>query len=306
MSSPPKVLVILASYNGAAWLQEQLDSIHAQENVETVLLIGDDGSSDGSRMLLDAAAAGRNIRVVFWERPSGSAGANFRRLYREADLYSVDYVALADQDDVWHSHKLSNAITALRENEAQGYSCAVRSFWPDGTGKVLAQCPVTRTGDFLFEGGGQGCTFVVTAALFRRVKDFCVDQFALCEQFHYHDWLIYLLARTWSMPWHFDQQPWMAYRQHSGNEIGSRGNLQAISKRLALIKNGWYRKQVTQAIALCRRAGGMAVANELSVLLEAPPGLLRRVRMAHFILSNGRRKFSDRAVLGFSALAGWL
>src|ERR1700761_9426988 len=123
MSSPPKVLVILASYNGAAWLQEQLASIHAQENVEMVILIGDDGSSDGSKLLLEAAA-GRDLRVVFWERPSGSAGANFRRLYREANLDGIDYVALADQDDVWHPRKLSNAIAALRENEAQGYSCA--------------------------------------------------------------------------------------------------------------------------------------------------------------------------------------
>lgn len=306
-SAFPKVLVILASYNGAEWLREQVESILSQEEVSISLLIGDDGSRDGTRDLISEQwGSDPRVSVRFWEKPSGSAGANFRRLYRIADTHGIDYVALADQDDVWHPEKMVRAIESLSKSRAHGYSCAVRSFWPDGREKSLAQNAVTRAADFLFEGGGQGCTFVVRADLFSKVSEFCIDKFELCEQFHYHDWLMYLLARSWGFSWYFDQQDWMRYRQHLGNEIGSRGSVAAMRRRIALIKNGWYRTQVTQAVAICQEVGAVRSAEEFAKLLTIKPELLRRVRTASFVLRNGRRKFSDRAVLGFSALAGWI
>jgi rhamnosyltransferase len=182
----------------------------------------------------------------------------------------------------------------------------VRSFWPDGREKLLPQNPSIRAADFLFEGGGQGCTFVVRAELFRKVSEFCTEKLELCEQFHYHDWLMYLLARAWGLSWYFDQQDWMRYRQHLGNEIGSRGSMAAVRRRIALIKNGWYRTQVNQAVAICREVGAVEMADEFSKLQAIKPELVRRLRTANFVVRNGRRKFSDRAVQGISALAGWL
>ena len=305
--SLPKVLVILAAYNGASWLQEQITSILSQEGVDLALLIADDGSSDGTREIINREWAGNpRVTAVFWDSPSGSAGANFRRLYRTANLDGVDFVALADQDDVWHPQKMATAIKALRETGAHGYSCAVRAFWPDGQEKVLAQCSTVRGADFLFEGAGQGCTFVVTSELFRKVREFCAQNLELSEHFHYHDWLIYLLARIWKAPWYFDQRSWMRYRQHLGNEIGSRGSLAAVRRRFELIKNGWYRKQVAQALEICERVGWTDSAYELTRFFSNEPGLKRRIRMAAFVLRHGRRRASDRAVLFVSALAGWL
>jgi rhamnosyltransferase len=308
LAARPKILVLLATYNGAQWLGEQIDSILGQEEVNVHIVIGDDCSKDATRTLV-AARWGDDPRVVLhgWGTASGSAGANFRRLYRFVDPAGYDYVALADQDDKWNARKLFNAVQALNSSAAAGYSCSVTSFWPDGREKVTSQDPVTKGADFLFEGAGQGCTFVLTRAFFQRVRQFCIDHHTPVESLHYHDWLIYLLGRAWGSPWYFDAAPNMRYRQHDGNEIGSRGGLSSITKRLELVRNGWYRKQVLAAseIFMLANAGHGMVQRALG-LLRAKDSWGRRSRLALFCLTNGRRRLSDRGVLILAALAGWL
>lgn len=305
----PRVQVLLASYNGEPWLREQLDSILAQEDVEIHVEIGDDCSRDGTRALI-ASTWGQDprVRLNAWSQSSGSAGANFRRLYRHVDAAGFDFVALADQDDVWLPRKLITAIQTLQHTGAQGYSCAVQAFWPDGREQVLAQQAALRAADFLFEGAGQGCTFVMSQPLFTRIRQFCLDHHEATETLHYHDWLVYLLARAWDQPWYFDPQPWMRYRQHGGNEIGSRGSLAAVRRRLDMIRNGWFGREVLAAVRLYRLAGGadpVACAlgervSSRSAGVGARPGLTLQV------LRHGRRRLTDRLVLAGAVLAGWL
>ncbi|MFM2343385.1 MAG: hypothetical protein RLZZ592_3038 [Pseudomonadota bacterium] len=303
----PRILILLATYNGEPWLREQIDSILAQEGVEVQIDIGDDVSKDGTRALIESTwGQDSRVRLHAWAQGSGSAGANFRRLYRQADLEGFDFVALADQDDVWLPGKLAAAVEALECTGAQGYSCAVQAFWPDGRERVLDQQPAVRAADFLFEGAGQGCTFVVRAAFFARVRQFCLDQVEATEALHYHDWLIYLLARAWGQAWHFDVRPWMRYRQHGGNEIGSRGSLSAVQRRLAMIRDGWFARQIVAAARLYRLAGGAdPVACALS---DKAAGQRRasRLGLALDMIRHGRRRASDRWVLAVSVLAGWV
>jgi rhamnosyltransferase len=304
----PKILVLLATYNGAQWLGEQVDSILAQEGVDVHIVIGDDVSKDATRSLV-ASRWGGDGRVVFhaWDTPSGSAGANFRRLYRLVDPAGFDFVALADQDDRWDPRKLLNATAALKRSGAAGYSCSVTSFWPDGREKLTPQDPRTRGADFLFEGAGQGCTFVMTGTFFSRVRQFCIAHSTQVEALHYHDWLVYLLGRAWELEWYFDAASNMRYRQHSGNEIGSRGGLSSITRRLELVKNGWYRKQVMAAAEIFRIANAEhGLVHRAAGLLGAPDGWLRRSKLALFCFADGRRRLSDRGVLILAALAGWL
>ena len=305
---PPKILVLLASYNGIAWIEEQLASLLAQQAVQVDLLIGDDASGDGTAALLTALVTAHcNVRVCGWDTSSGSAGANFRRMYVAADLAGYDFVALADQDDLWLPNKLARAVEALRTSGADGYSCAVNAFWPNGRAKVLTQTGKVRAADFLFEGAGQGCTFVVRTALFAKVQQFCRAQPAQAATLHYHDWLIYLLARVWGYRWHFDTTPMIHYRQHGGNEIGSRSGLSAIGKRLDMIKNGWYLAQVRAAGVLYCTAGG-ADRRVLEVVAAVEPGrsAWKRLLLLGRVVRDGRRRLSDRAVLALAVIVGWL
>lgn len=304
----PRVLVLMATYNGALWLREQLDSILSQQGVEVQILVGDDCSRDTTRtVVVEHAEQGARIRVVGWDQSSGSAGANFRRLYRFVPPGAAfDFVALADQDDLWAPDKILSAVQALQTSGCDGYSCSVRAFQPDGHTWTLSQSARTRRTDFLFEGAGQGCTFVLSWEMFLRIGQFCRQQARAVEALHYHDWLVYLLVRAWGGRWYFDPVPHMDYRQHGGNEIGARGGVAAVWRRLPLLRDGWFARQVEAALQLWVLAGGQdAMVDEVGRLMRQNTAV-SRIRLALLVAAHSRRRWGDRAVLVVAALAGWM
>lgn len=299
-------LVLMATYNGGPWIETQLKSIFEQNDVQIKLVISDDCSKDNTREIINSNSQGKNLILITNEKPSGTAGANFRKLYRTVDTAGFDFVALADQDDIWHADKISCAIKKLEETGASGYSSAVTAFWEDGRRKKIQQTPKTTSADFLFEGAGQGCTFVVTADHFRFVQEYCKNNTEISESLHYHDWLIYLLARANGKSWFFDEKSSMAYRQHNGNEIGSRGGIKAALKRIELIKNGWYRNQIEAAATVYLSLSpdnkkAVALANLWRQRLQK-----NRIKKLHGVIMSGRRKLTDRLILALSSAAGWI
>lgn len=308
--APPRVLVLLASYEGHDWIEAQIATILSQCNVSIRLLVSDDHSRDGTSALVRSlAATDPRVQILESTSASGSAGANFRRLLRGADATNFDFVALADQDDIWLKDKLFRAIQQLDRTNASGYSSSVTAFWRDGRERTLHQDPRWRTADFLFEGAGQGCTFVLTAEFFRTLQTFCRRHATQAAALHYHDWLIYLLARADSRRWVFDSESRIRYRQHASNEIGARGGMAAALHRLRRIRNGWFRQQVEAAIdAYVAYNQGNPIVERFHHLLSpsTPRNLRRRFRMATLLSRHSRRRASDRMVLVVAALLGWL
>jgi len=304
----PKVLVLLASYNGAIWIGEQIDSILAQKGVSVHIRVRDDCSKDDTVAIV-VKRFGNDDRVSLDAAitSSGSAGANFRTLFRGVPDSGYDFVALADQDDIWHPLKMISAVEMLKQSGAQGYSCAVRSFWPDGRELKLQQNSSIRGADFLFEGAGQGCTFVIAFPFFLEVRNFCLKHPLFVERFHYHDWLIYLLARAWQFDWVFDDREWMRYRQHAGNEIGSRGSFNAVWRRIVLIRNGWYKREIDKAVDVLQliTLRSSVIAN-FSEEFRRPDSIHRRFFLFVFFLVHGRRRRVDRCVMSVAALVGWI
>lgn len=305
-----KVLALLATYNGEPWVRQQIDSVLAQEGVSVELAIRDDFSSDETVALIEHTYGGMGrVCVSRGDQPSGSAGANFRRLICDADSTGFAYVALCDQDDIWLPRKLIVAIDKIERSGASGYSSAVTAFWPDGSRRTLLQTRKMRAADFLFEGAGQGCTFVIPNATFNRIQQFCRLNEASIAELHYHDWLVYLLVRAWSLGWYFDSNSYILYRQHRGNEIGARRGLRAARKRLVLLLNGWFSAQVAAAARIYRIADGseMAALTLCDLIERRGPALLsRRLKVGSAIMKDGRRKLSDRLVLFAVSLAGRL
>ena len=307
--SQPKVLVLLAAYNGAAWIGEQIESILQQEHVDLRLLIRDDASSDPTvEIVRQFASFDSRVELQRSEIPSGSASQNFFSLIRDNDSAGFDYVALSDQDDIWNQGKIRRATKALRQSPScSGYSSAVTAVWPDGTSRLLPQEPNPTKADFLFEGAGQGCTFVLTCALYSRLRSFLVGHQELTQGTHFHDWAIYALARTWHLRWFFDPTPSLQYRQHENNDTGARMSLKGITSRFLKIRGGWYRQQLLRISALCHATAPDDVAfSQWYTLLCGPQSLGRRIEIARFCLHGGRRRKSDNTILILSAILGWI
>ncbi len=303
------VLILLASYNGKKWIEEQINSILSQVDVDSVrILIRDDCSSDGTVSHIENLYGGDSrVTLLRAGEPSGTAGQNFFELIRVCDLKGIDYVAFCDQDDIWFDDKLSRAIKALRNSNSQGYSSAVKAFWPNGRTRILRQSSSYMPLDFLFEGAGQGCTFVIEIDAFECIKRSAINNRDILKNIYYHDWTAYFIVRILGKRWYFDSRPSMLYRQHSSNDTGARGSFGAALKRLKLIRSGWYKNQLNWYFLLVKRYKLPIIKLDEWILLnQSSATIINKARLMQFLLLNSRRKISDRVVLSLSLCFGWL
>lgn len=104
MSAKLQLSIAMCTYNGADYVQEQLESIAKQTRLPEELVVCDDGSTDGTLSLLKNFAAHANFPVKI-EINSERLGST-QNFAKAINLCIGDIIVLADQDDIWHPHKL--------------------------------------------------------------------------------------------------------------------------------------------------------------------------------------------------------
>lgn len=125
-----KVSIAICTYNGEKYLQEQLDSLLNQTYNNLEIIITDDRSTDRTMEILSSYTV-RDKRVkVFQNETNIGYVKNFSKAI---SLCSGDFIALADQDDIWKLTKIERFITEIGNN-ALIYSDAILM---DESGKDL-------------------------------------------------------------------------------------------------------------------------------------------------------------------------
>lgn len=221
--------VLLACYQGEKYLPELLASLRAQEEMDFRVLMQDDGSRDGTLALLKRQAE-EDGRFVLTQDTSpnrlhGAIG-NFWSLLGQS---SGDYTALCDQDDVWHSNRLTAALAAMAEAEARwGRETPLLVHSDarvvDAAGQTLHESFFAHQGwDFravelprlLVQNNVTGCTVLMNRPL-RELALRCGHP----EKMYMHDWFLALTAAAFGhvvcVP-----SPLVDYRQHGNNEMGA-------------------------------------------------------------------------------------
>lgn len=303
---PPRVAVLLATYNGARWLDEQLDSILEQRGVDLRVIALDDESTDGTfERLTDRATTDARLTVLPRRGSSGSAAANFYRLLLAAETDSDELVAFADQDDVWRPGKLERHARLLAEGRFDGVSSNVSSFTSDGRHTLVRKDYPQRSFDFVLESAGPGSTFLMTPRLIELVRATLGNADTLAGTVDSHDWLIYAIARSRGFRWHIDSEPSVDYRQHDGNAVGANLGARPALRRLSLIHKQWHREQA----ALIARVGLVVASAEQQPDLERLVALIgdRGIR-SRFALARRadqlRRRPRDQWVIRVLVLLG--
>ena len=102
-----KICIVLATYNGKKYLQEMLDSLVRQTRPADMMIAVDDGSTDSTMNILEQNLDRLPMEIVHSPKNMGHRAA-FSTGLEEARhrLGTDDYVALADQDDIWLPDKL--------------------------------------------------------------------------------------------------------------------------------------------------------------------------------------------------------
>ena len=214
------VHVLLSTYNGEGYLEEQLNSLLEQGLPHEIRVwVRDDGSSDGTLGILRRfeseyagkfhVDAGHNLGVV----------RSFFHLLEETP--EEGYFAFCDQDDIWNRDKLARAITKLEtvpEDEPAMY-CS-RTELIDKAGRHLGYWPPIPRREPAFENAlieniAVGCTIVLNGAAKRLISGALPDP----DRVIMHDWWAYLCVSAFGQVI-YDPQPSIRYRQHGSNAVG--------------------------------------------------------------------------------------
>lgn len=116
----PEIDIILATYNGEKYLNQQIDSIINQTTQNWQILIRDDGSTDNTLNILNTYIAKYPDKIKLIKDENGNLGPahNFEALLNSS---KSQYIMFCDQDDFWLPNKIEITIKAMQDAE-QSYS----------------------------------------------------------------------------------------------------------------------------------------------------------------------------------------
>jgi glycosyltransferase involved in cell wall biosynthesis len=252
MNSIP-ISVVMATYNGVYFLQEQIESILQQTIQPNEIIICDDGSTDGTKEILKSYATKGLIQFYENDTTLGVVD-NFKKGVLLAK--AANYIAFSDQDDIWMPHKLETLQKALsqleQEEQSENLPCIVysdlilmderrnilnKSFWNELYHDVHEHCLHT----LLFGNFVTGCSVMMNAA--------SRSYFVNTPKAILHDvWLAFVgnaIGKIKAI-----STPLMYYRQHAqnqnyqlGNSKKTKSSLRWLRFKMLLFKNDYLQNE---------------------------------------------------------------
>ncbi|SDY41163.1 Glycosyl transferase family 2 [Jannaschia faecimaris] len=248
ISVPDGALVVaMATYNGTAFLPAQLQSFVDQTRQPHLLLVSDDGSTDDTRAMLADFARTAPFAVQVLDGPCRGFGRNFASLLARMPA-GTGWVALSDQDDIWLPCKLERACDRLAPVKgAAVYGgralVAAGDLTRGRPSRGMGVSPSFRHAMARNYAGGN------TMVLNRAGTDLMREAGQRLAAAPVHDWWIYQTLMGCGGTAIFDDEPFVIYRQHERNQIGSNNGIVATLKRLRNMVDGRYRDWTDANIA---------------------------------------------------------
>lgn len=216
--------VVMATYNGEPYIEEQLQSIVDCEGFDehiNRIIISDDGSSDKTLDLIERL----NINCLQTHSNQGPHGVIGNFNYA-ASQSNADYIIFSDQDDVWYQNKIKVLYDGIVNIEtSKGAPCLFftnlevvdnqlttldHSFW---NFQNLDPRVIDTLGGIAMQNISPGCAMIVNRALLRLAFPCPLDVVM-------HDWWLLLNAKVYGKL-NYSNAVTIKYRQHSKNSVGA-------------------------------------------------------------------------------------
>jgi glycosyltransferase involved in cell wall biosynthesis len=239
----------MATYNGAAYLEEQLGSLLSQSHPQIDVVVSDDGSEDGTLDILEEWKEKWDKGRFIWRRgPSKGFAENFRSLIVDP-VFDADYFAFCDQDDIWEPQKLETAISHMEKVPVgtPALFCS-RSLTMTETGEaaglspLFAKKPSFRNALVQSLAGGNTMTL-------NRAAQSVMERASSRSGFVSHDWWAYLMVSGAGGEVFYSPSPLVRYRQHGANQVGANTSWQARYARLKRMIRGQFSQWSDQNLA---------------------------------------------------------
>ena len=279
----PHLAILMCTYNGENFLEEQLDSIQHQDYKNWTLYVNDDGSKDATLDILKRyQKKWGNKKLHIRRGPQKGFSQNFLQIITDKKI-KADLYFLSDQDDVWMPHKLSHTIKKLSKLDLlkPALYCARTTYVSSDAQKIIGESelflkpPSFRNAIVQSLAGGN------TMAFNNALKNF-VSQNIEIEVIS-HDWWLYLVNELIGGKTLYDAESTILYRQHSNSLIGANTGIMAKLRRLKMLLRGVYRNynslhlSVLNTINLPTTKAKLKLINDFYI--NRNKGLFRRIRM---------------------------
>lgn len=245
-----QVSVLMSTYNGEKYIQEQIDSILKQKDVEVKLLIRDDGSRDNTSSICREYEE-KHPNISFYQGANIGVGRSFMELLKNAP--EAEYYSFADQDDVWLEDKLKRAVSIIQEAETKDVSEKIGEGYPItsdyligrillvsenkvpilyGSNQMKVDENLNATGlrfkntpkcDFLSSLSTNviyGCTMVMN----RKLREICVNIANPSEKVlrrkNHDGWSLYIAYIVGIFV--YDSESHILYREHANQVVGAK------------------------------------------------------------------------------------
>lgn len=220
------VSVALCTYNGARFVERQLDSILAQTVLPDEIVVSDDGSIDDTVALVDESLTAARVLGVAATRVDGRRVGVTGNFARAIAACSSEIVVLSDQDDVWHPDRVATLRTAfvadpsllLRHEDARLVDVDGE---PLGIGLYEALGVTTQDRAAITAGDGFPLYLrrnLATGATVSFRRSLYATAAPLPTEWVHDEWLAIIAAATGRVDASPDRT--VDYRQHGANVIG--------------------------------------------------------------------------------------
>jgi len=280
MVEEKKVQILLSTYNGDRYLEEQLDSLLNQNYLNVNILIRDDGSTDKTVSILKEYEGKPKMRIIY--RENIGVIESFFDLIKNADK-DCEFTAFCDQDDVWEQDKITRAVEMLSEipDNIPSMYCSRLKIVDENLGFIKISEMPPKGASFensLVENIVTGCSVVINkAAILLLMREFP-------KAILMHDWWMYQVISGIGQVI-YDDQARILYRQHSNNVVGISTNIiSEIKTRVTRFnKNRRNKMKRGQEIELLRIFGNELSKEKrelLSSFIHRPGSFLARIQYA--------------------------
>ncbi|MBT0894449.1 glycosyltransferase family 2 protein [Geobacter hydrogenophilus] len=291
----------MSTYNGERFVAEQIESILSQTYSDIRLTIRDDGSKDSTPDILSRYAA-TDDRIKFVLHKNVGIVGSFYRLLQDADP-ECQFVAFADQDDVWMPDKVERAVQVLSTYDNAGplLYCANLEYVSTDLRHLGYSRNIARKAGLnnaLVQNIAQGCTVVINDAARKLLL-----KHAWPPQVMMHDWWLYVVVSAFGSVIRDDFIS-MKYRQHEGNVIG--GTVTFFSDFRKRISNFINRNNQSffgcypQANGFWKTYGGELAGESREVIrqfIDSRKSLFRRIKYLSCKQRVYRQTFTDNLIL---------
>jgi glycosyltransferase, family 2 len=226
MKQEKKIEILLATYNGEKYLNEQIDSIINQTYTNWKLLIRDDGSEDRTLEILKEYEK-RDERISILRDNKGNLGfvKNFEELLKNS---SEEFIMFSDQDDYWLENKIEKYIGVLENLDVEKLKKPLlihsNSFVCDEKLNILKKNFVDSKVALQYGGNGYFFAYFVqgsTTLINRKLIDLGLP---FLKSVTLHDRYFHLLVEFFGNRIFIDESL-IKYRQHRNNEIGAKSSI---------------------------------------------------------------------------------